>query len=445
VALYAALGIVLAAIGFPLLGFAAEQFAAFMGVPASDMPTVVYLVQFAFTLLLVGNCIAPLTSMQAGLQRMDLTNAVGFAMSLIKAVATVAFLETGYGVLGLMYTSGLVVFAFGLSSIVIAYRLIPALKLSPSNIDRREFRALFSYGWRAQVARLSNLITFETDLVIIGFLYRALGLVGVYKIGLELANKVRQVPLMLIGAILPAASQLDAQDDETRLARLYLVSTKYVSAITIPLTLFCVASAGMIMQAWMGKGLHDAAWVFRILMLGYAANVLQGPATSIALGRGRPEIQMKAGLISMTANIVLTVACALAFGFFGVALGTSASMFISMAWLLRAMRGIAGAGGIRILRETVLWPAIASLPGIAVCVALEYSFGMGTGRIESAGLVLAGACIFGCLYLFLLRSLPFLNDFDAFFLEHTLRLKRVPGISFVTQPARRRSANAPAK
>ena len=445
VALYALLGIALAAVGFPLLGLAAGQFAAVMGVATSDSATLVFLVQFAFALFLIGNCIAPLTSVQAGLQRMDLTNGVGFAMSLIKVAATVAFLESGHGVRGLMYTSGLVVLAFGVSSMFIAYRLVPRLKLSPANVDGREFRAMFGYGWRAQIARLSNLITFETDLVVVGFLYRTLGLVGIYKIGLELANKVRQVPLMLIGALLPAASQLDAQDDEARLRRLYLVSTKYVSAITIPMTLFCAVSAGTIMEAWMGIGMRDAAWVFRILTIGYAANVLQGPGVSVALGRGRPDVQMKAGLISMVSNILLTVAFALAIGFYGVALGTSASMFVSMFWLLRAMRGIAGAGGTRVLRDTLLWPVLASLPGAAVCAAIEIAAGGVTGRFANAGLTAGAACVFGALYLLLIRLAPFLDAFDAHFLEHTLRLNRVPGFSILTRRARGRVAQVSAE
>ena len=192
------------------------------------------------------------------------------------------------------------------------------------------------------------------------------------------------------------------------------------------------------MQAWMGSGLGDAAWVFRILAIGYAANILQGPGTSIALGRGRPDVQMKAGLISMISNIGLTVVLALSIGFFGVAAATSASMFVSMFWLFRAMRQVAGAGGVLVWRDALAWPVIASLPGAVVCFGIEIFFGSRAGRLESVGLVLAGGCVFGALYLVLIRLAPFLDSFDAHFLEHTLQLKRVPGFSFVTRRARQR-------
>ncbi|MBM3290674.1 MAG: hypothetical protein FJY92_11030, partial [Candidatus Hydrogenedentes bacterium] len=443
VLVYGALGVVLAAIGFPLLGYGAERFSAFMGVTHQDSATLVFMVQFAFALFLINNCVVPLTCVQPGLQRMDLSNAVGFGVSAIKTIATIALLETGHGLRGLMYTSGAVAGVFSITSLVLAYRLVPGLRLSPALFCREEFRVMFGYGWRGQVARLSNLVTFETDLLIVSFLYRTLGLVGMYKVGVELANKVRQVPLMFMGALLPAAAQLDAQEDEDRLRRLYLVSTKYISAVTVPVTVFCAAYGGTIMQAWMGSGLGEAAWVFRILAIGFAANVVQGPGISIALGRGRPDVQMNAGLISMTWNIGLTVALAVAIGFFGVAIATAASMFVSMFWLLRAMRPVAGVGGGRVWREAIAWPLVASLPGAGVCLAIESTIGVDAGRIASIGLVVAGGCVFGALYLVLIRLAPFLDSFDAHFLEHTLRLGRVPGFAAIVRRARARAVQAP--
>ena len=445
IVVYGALGVALAAVGFPVLGYAASAFASFMGVTTQDSATLVLLVQFSFTLFLINNCVVPMTAVQPGLQRMDLANAVGFFVSMAKIAATFVLLEKGYGLRGLMYTSGIVAAIFAVASFVIAYRLVPGLKLSPLQFSREEFRAMFGYGWRAQIARLSNLVTFETDLVIVSVLYRTLGLVGMYKVGLELANKVRQVPLMLMGALLPAASQLDAQEDEARLMRLYVVSTKYIAAVTVPMTIFCAAFGGTIIQAWMGTGLGDAAWVFRIIIVGYAANILQGPGTSIALGRGRPDVQMTAGLISMFTNIAMTIALALMFGYLGVAAATTASMFISMHWLLRAMRRIAGAGGGRVWREAFQWPLIASLPGAAACVALELALAHRAGRLESVGLVLVGACVFGGLYIALIRLTPFLDSFDAHFLEQTLHLARVPGFKTMMARARARRVEAPAK
>jgi len=47
--------------------------------------------------------------------------------------------------------------------------------------------------------------------------------------------------------------------------------------------------------------------VNRILAVGYLANILPGAGVSISLGKGRPDVQMKAGIIAMTSNILLTI------------------------------------------------------------------------------------------------------------------------------------------
>lgn len=434
---YAGLGVVLAAAGFPLLERAITAFASFMAIGSAQSADLVFLAQIAFALFLVGNCVAPLTSLQAGLQRMDLTNGVGFLMSLIKVAGVVYFLENGHGLRGLMYAGALVIGFYAMTSMVLAFYLVPSLRVSPRLVSRTEFRALFSYGWRAQVARLSNLITFETDIVIVSILYRQMGIAGAYKVGVELANKVRQLPLMLLGAIIPAASDLDARDDQQRLQRLYVAGTKYIAAVTVPLALYCAAMSETILRAWIGEGMHEAAWVFRILVLGYAINIVQGPGVSVALGKGRPDVQMNAGLIAMSANIVLTIALAMVAGYFGVAAATSASMAISMVWFLHAMTRLTRVGGGALMREAALWPAVASVPAMALLVAVNIG-ASGLGRLESAAATAIGAVVFAMFYAAVLRFAPFLDAFDAHLLEHTLRLRHVPGLGRALARARMR-------
>ncbi|MCC6154518.1 MAG: oligosaccharide flippase family protein [Candidatus Hydrogenedentes bacterium] len=436
---YALLGIALAALVLPVLGVAAGKLGALLGVSQVDTGTLVFLVQFSFTLFLLGNCIAPFTSVQSGLQRMDLTNAVGFAMSLIKVISTVALLESGFGLRGLMYSAAIVLAVYAATSVVITFRLIPDLRITPAGFSRTEFGNLFTYGWRAQVARLSNLITFETDLLIVGIVFKSTGLLGAYKVGVELANKVRQVPLMLIGALLPAASDLDAREDERRLQRLYVVSTKYIAAVTVPLAVFCVCVAQPIMRAWMGAGLDQAGLVFALIILGYAANILQGPGISVALGMGRPDVQMRTGLLSMFCNIALTIAFVYPFGYVGVATATALSMYASMAWFLIAMRSLTRVRVAVVVWEAMLWPTLASLPGAILCVFIHLLFPAGDDRMMNLGIVVVTASVFAASYALCIRQFPFLDAFDVEFLERTLRLRAVPGFAFMTRRARNRT------
>lgn len=424
---YAILGAALLAVGWPAIGFAVDWAGASLDASprvASDME---FLFRGMLALFVVSNCLAPFSAVQTGLQRMDLSNAIGFFMSLIKVVATVVLLETGMGVRGLLWAYAVVLAAYAVACIIVARRLVPGLRVQPTNWNRGDFRKLFSFGWRSQVARLSNVVTFETDVLLIGLLFRDMGLVGLYKVGVELANKVRQIPVMLLAALIPAASDLDARADHERLQRLYVVSTKYLSSVTVPLLLMTIALAGPLLRAWMGGGYETSAWVLRIIAVGYIANILQGAGLSIALGRGRADVQMGAGLISMIGNIALTVALFLAIGFWGIPIATSVSLFISLAWFLRAMRSISGVSARAVVRRTMLWPVWASVPGFVLCAIADGLTAEMAGRVPNGFVALFGGAGFAVIYLAIIRTSPFLDSFDIRFLVSTLRLGRVPG------------------
>lgn len=370
------------------------------------------LVLFAFS-----NCIAPFTAIQTGLQRMGVTNVISFGASLLKIAVTVAFLEAGLGVRGLLYAQGVVLGAFSVAAVLVAFRLAPGLAVAPRHLSRDALGVLFQFGWRAQVARLSNLIAFQTDKLVVGVVFGQLGLVGVYRVGEELASKMRQLPVLLLSAIVPAAADLEARGDAARLRLLYVRSTKYVAAVTVPLTVFVAGASEPLIRAWMGDipGLETAAWVNRIITLGYLANILPGAGTGIALGMGRPGLQMTAGLIEMTGNVTLTIALVLTMGFYGIPLGTALAMGLSCAWFLRAMRPLVDVGGWDLIRTTLLWPLVAALPGLACCLGASWWTAGTSGRATSAVAVLGAGVALAVSYAALLYCSPFFDAYDRDF------------------------------
>lgn len=373
-----------------------------------------FLLRWGLVLYAASNCISAFGAIQTGLQRMDIANAIGFAASLLKVVTSVYWIHTGHGVRGLLYASLTVFVFYAVSSIAAAFVLVPGLRVSPRRVTWPTLCMLTAFGWRTQVSRLSNVVSFETDKLIVGLAYRQFGLIGVYRIGEELASKMRQAPALLVSALMPAASDLDARDEEERLRRLYLLSSKYLAVVSVPLVFFCVGASGMLIRAWMGPsvpGLATATWINRILALGYLANVLPGAGVSIALGKGRADLQMKAGILAMTGNVVLTLLLVFPFGLYGVALGTAVSMFLACAWFMRAMGPVGGLGAGELLRKTALWPVAACIPGCAVCLACDAGT-LGAGRLANAGTVLAGAAVFFASYAALLMRMPYLDAFD---------------------------------
>ena len=428
-AFYFVLGAVVVTVGWPCVNAIVALFEWFGMAGEQASADLRFLLRGGLLLFAATNLTAAFTAIQTGLQRMGVTTVISFASSIAKIAATIAFLEMGFGVRGLLYASAISLAVFALSSIVAAFRLVPGLRLGPTAFQTSTLRRLVHFGIRAQVAKLSNLVLFQTDLVVAGLVRGAFGYTGLYQLGVALANKMRQLPVILLSALVPAASDMDARDDHERLERLYLVASKYVAALAIPLALYTAGCAGPLIRAWMGDrlGLEVSVGVLRIIAVGYIANIIPGAGVSVALGKGLPGLQMRAGLIATVSNIVLTVGLVLTIGFWGIPLGTAISLYVSWAWFARAMRGVLGVSHRRFLRVAVVWPVLASLPGLVVSVLCDAASAHTAAFAPNLAAAAAGLAAFAISYLAIIRVMPFLDEWDLDFLENTLKLAHVPG------------------
>jgi O-antigen/teichoic acid export membrane protein len=401
---------------------------------------ITFLFKWGIAIFVLSNCLAPFNAIQTGLQRMGVTNAISAICVIIKCAATVYFLETGYGVRGLMYANIIVTLIFGAMTIGAAYRLCPQLKVNPNHISRERFRSLFTFGWQTQVSRLANLIMFETDILVITLFLQDFKLVGLYRLGVEIVNKMRQVPVILLSALMPAVSDLDARDQDEKVADLYYRVTKYLALVTFPLAALIFGSAEFIMNAWQGtqEDWGVSVWVIRILVIGYVTNILPGVGIAVVLGKGRPDVQMKSGLISMSANIALTLGLVWTIGFWGIPIATALSMFISWGWFLTAIKSVLNVSTGHLVRSSFNGAVVASIPVALIAYGgnvLSSNLGQ---RVELIlGLVFLGM-ICALLYLGALRRTGVLDDQDLNFFDHTLGLKRLPGYLTWSMPFRGR-------
>lgn len=395
-----------------------------------------WLVRGTLIIIIATMCAAPFSAVQAGVQRMGVTNAIGIVMATLKLVLIVGLCEAGYGLRGVIYAHLIVTACFAVISVVVAFRLMPGLRVGPSRVTGETWRALFGYGWKTQVSRLANLVMFETDVLVIALVLGQLELAGIYRVAVELVNKVRQVPVVLYTALIPAVSDLDARDEQERLSELYRRVGRYSAVIGIPLFMFAATAAPVLMAAWQGSAIDTAlaAGVVQVLAAGYLANVLAGAQVSLALGRGRPELQMISGLISMSLNLALTVTLVYTIGFWGIPIATSISMLVSWVWVERSVARLMherpGAMAAGLLRG----PLFAALPGGLFVLGCWYVTPAMEGRLPHLIAAAAMLAFFCVLYLTMLRRGRILDARDAEFFGGTLGLRRVPGFKAWARP-----------
>ncbi len=365
---------------------------------------------------------------------MGAANLLSAAASSVKLVATIVFLERGLGVRGLVFANAAVVLVLGCLTIIATFRVYPSLRLAPRHVSRATFASLFAFGWRTQFARLANLVMFETDVLVIALLLRNLELAALYRIGVELANKFRQAPGILVSALIPAAADFHARGETDTLRKLYIRATKYSAAIAIPLAAFGAGAAGPLLETWLGPiaGLTTAAGVLQVIVVGYIANIVPGAGVSIALGMGRADLQLRAGLISMFANVGLTIVLALSIGFWGIPLATAVSMAISWAWYGHAMGRLLDVPWMRMWTDALKWPCAVGVCTLVAVAAVVGVAGPIDGRMANGAIACGCALAGAAIVLAAMRWSPMLDDYDRSVFRRALDLpgewmwKRMP-------------------
>ena len=421
ICVYAVLGAAFLLVTWPMAGWVVNDLLPRFTGQAGDWadPVVradlLFLVRGGLCLFVGGQLLAPFTAVATGLQRMEMTNAIGGAAAAVKLGLLFYFIERGDGIRALLFAQAGSWVVFAAAMVVTAFAICPALRATPWRVSRRVFHRLFAFGWRSQVARLANLVMFETDVLVIAFLLQDLRIAGVYRVAVELANKLRQAGAVLLSALVPAAAHLDAQADEATLRTLYLRATRYLGAVVVPAAVFLAVAAEWVIGAWIGPEIDGAlaAGILRILLLGYVANLFCGPGVAIALGRGEAGLVMRAGLLSMSANIALTVSLLYTVGFWGIPIATAISMAASWVWFVHAATFTTGAGITEQLGAGLNYSLRATMPGALLIAAVAAAGIVPQERVaQGMAVLLSGAC-FALVYLYLLRRWRFFTPSDG--------------------------------
>jgi O-antigen/teichoic acid export membrane protein len=235
---------------------------------------------------------------------------------------------------------------------------------------------------------------------------------------------MRHLPGVLVSAVIPAAADFHTRGEIDTLRKLYLRATKYSAAAAIPMAAFLAAAAMPLLKTWVGpiEGLTTAAVVLQVMAIGYIANIVPGAGVSIALGMGHAGLQMRAGFVSMVANIVLTVALALTIGFWGIPLATAASMALSWAWFATAMRGALDLPASALWKEALRWPALVGVAVFAVTALVSYGVGDLEGRGVNGVFAIALAVAAAAIYAIAARWTPLYDSYDRQVIRRVIAL-----------------------
>jgi len=159
---------------------------------------------FIFCLDLTLGCFRSLIE---GMQRLVIINKVHTVTSFLEIGAILGLLYLGIGLKGMLYAYILRTCCNIGAYLIISFRSMPSLHISPALFSREHFRQLFVYGGKMQVLGGIAMFLSSLDRMIISSMI-GLAAAGMFEIGRKFPYTAKSVSGAAFGAFLPRAAHL---------------------------------------------------------------------------------------------------------------------------------------------------------------------------------------------------------------------------------------------
>jgi len=245
----------------------------------------------------------------AGAQKVAEVQIIWVASYLIETALIVVLLSTGHGVIGLAEAFVVRMMVSTVLSVVLAYRLLPWIRISIRLPSREALNQLIRFGGVVQFVALLGTILNTVERAI------ALPLVGLSAVGLldisdKLPGMAAIIPTALATSLFPAAAYLrggfaDNAEGRQVISDLYFKGARYMNLIAAAIAGLLATSAVPLMAVWLGKVYPGTGYLMAIFAIQQHFHVMTGPGTSIMKGIGRPREELFYSVPNIAAVLVL--------------------------------------------------------------------------------------------------------------------------------------------
>jgi O-antigen/teichoic acid export membrane protein len=310
----------------------------------------------------------------------------------------------GWGLRGMVYGyigSGFVTVTIYL---IMVRRLLPQVVLNPMRFDRAEARKMFGYSLRLYVTQAAVIVHNQVEKVFLAILV-GVAPVGWYEIASDIALKIRSSIGIILSPVLPAASELNALADESRMRELYYRAHKYLALFGVPVVCYVISISNRFIELWLGPSMVVIAVPLCVLLAVNYVNLATGPGFLIFAGSGYMKPGIQSALLGLVLNVVLSLVLIYKFGFAGAVVGTSTALIVAAVYFVVAFHRRTGYSFSRVLQESYLKPILCSVAVLAGLLAIRPTKGMGWSGLAGTGI------IFGVFYVI---TILFSHFFDAY-------------------------------
>jgi O-antigen/teichoic acid export membrane protein len=331
-----------------------------------------------------------------GLNRYDLINAVASLAMLSLGAGIVVILVLGGKVLAITALTVPVTLLWLAPTIWLIRRTAPELRFGFHGAQRRHARRVMLFSSALFGIQIAQVVKLQSDEFVIGASLPVRA-VSPYSIARKLSGLPGQLTSQFVFVLLPLASAAHAEGDAGMLREIYL------SGLRLTVALFSIVGGALIifarpfLLAWVPQAASSTDIVV-LLTLAAALEALIAPVSQALQGINRHRPLVAFALGSAALNLALSIALIGPLGVRGVAIGTLVATFIEAAIVLPFGARVLHVAAAEIGARVVVPGVIPLIPMVAVLLLIHATLAPATiPEIALSGL--AGAAVYTAGYL----------------------------------------------
>jgi O-antigen/teichoic acid export membrane protein len=310
-------------------------------------------------------CLSVFNAIPFALERYDITTIRTVGLTLVTVIATLIYVLTGGGLVGVMVINLMSTLA-GLALFYFASRvLLPGIRLVPG-YDKGVLRQLAKFSGFKFMGSFGGILAYQFDRVVIANT-SGLPAVAFYSIPVNILSRVVSVLSELVTPLFPRVSKY--KDQEDRILALMLRGSKLMALVAAPVMIALLTFADLILAFWIGgtEGQEVAreSWlVMVVLAIAYFIQAITVVPAVICEGVGRPEINNGFAVASAIISVPLVLILLPIYGIEGAALAFLINGLIQTTGIiLFVCRNLIHTRVSELVAKAYLGPIIAALAG----------------------------------------------------------------------------------
>ncbi len=317
-----------------------------------------------------------------GFQRYDLVSQVSLGVTAASFITQVWVVSTGHGPTGLMaVTMGCSIFG-GLVSRHLARKKVPEIVTGGGDFFAA-WKRMASLAGVLLMIGLADLVIYQIDRLVAATT-TGVAAVTLYEFAARLHKVPRDVHSMVVSAITPVASELDAKGEDEQLHRLVVEASRVAVAVTLPVATAILALTPALASTWAPP---EAALPIAIFVSYWILNANTGVLSNVLVGLGKVRLLLIYSYVVALANLVLSVALARRYGVTGVVSGTTISYLAGFPFFMYLSASATGTD-LKVYLARVSWPAYPMAAALGLLLFLIGPTAAGFGGL--AAVVVSG-------------------------------------------------------